>query len=259
MTEGHSTTRHRNEVHRMITFVGSGALAASAAEQAAEAANAWLGRYEAAQVDLGHVDTQTIYVQPPPDVQNAAAFPSFQHVITISYVEHLPAAPGQHRQAWREAPQRRTAASSWLKRLQQRLRARAGDQPALPEVRHPEGFVMRALRLPTTSNAAPQRALVSAATTWLSQRIARIATPDGDFRCRVMLTLITRAGGERRLLWCARLPAFSLDEQQQGLAAAYAQLTCLPLAAYPRASHLEVYLLEAGARLEQALAAMDCC
>ena len=46
---------------------------------------------------------------------------------------------------------------------------------------------------------------------------------------------------------------------QQGLAAALAHLARLPLAAYPVASHLEVYLLEAGARLEQAFAAMDCC
>jgi hypothetical protein len=241
---------NRNIAHRMMTFVGSDATAPGAAAQATDRANTWFASHDAANVEVQHMVTQTLYIAPPQDARDPQQAQGFHHVITINYVEYPPAGKAQVTRDEHTARRERIAAP-WLERVHHRLRTRRKDRAPQHVGPPAKGFVVHMWRLRKRMSAAERRAVVDEATVWLTQKVARIASPYEMNQCQVVLVLSTRDSGQRTILWQTKLSPFTIQERHEGLRAAHAQLVNLPLDAHPRAAHLEVCLMDVGEMMQQ--------
>jgi|GEM_PF-2650299 len=125
-----------------------------------------------------------------------------------------------------------------------RRRIRRWTKAATAVVKDRHGYAANAWPLSQPSTPQDLAQLATDVQAWLSTQIIDIATPYGFSQCWILLAL--RREGEHRQLWYENLRAFSRQETQAALQDAQQHLLSLPLADYPTATRLEVYLISLG-------------
>jgi len=136
-----------------------------------------------------------------------------------------------------------------LQQIRQRWHDYRLTRAATKVVTAGEGYAARTWPVPGRNADWPE--VHTTITDWLALQLSGTATPYGFSRYRIGLGLAALHGDQRTPLWSELLPAFTRSETSQGLAALGDRLHTLPLAEYPTATHVEVYVLSLGDILKQ--------
>ncbi len=145
----------------------------------------------------------------------------------------------------------------WIARLRHRRQQRMINRAAVQVVSEGQGVAARTWPLTPAIKPDKLGEIRVEAQAWLAANIAVAASPYGWSECSVLVALACSDNGQRRLLWKRVLPPFPKAEREQALVQADDQLAALPLAAFPAATQLELYLLDMGAVLRDAFATLD--
>ncbi len=145
----------------------------------------------------------------------------------------------------------------WVQRARYRWRWRKVAPAAVAVVQQGSGFVARTWPVPLTAASEGWAELLPDVLPWLTGQTAQLATPYGWSQASIMLALVHRPVAKRTLLWKAKLPLFERSEREKALTSAGTQLSAVPFADYPTATHLEVYLLDMGRILRHAFESIE--
>jgi len=141
----------------------------------------------------------------------------------------------------------------WTERVQQWFRWRHMDQKALAVVQRGQGVGVRTWPLTIPLAPAAQQAIRAEVRMWLTEQLAAAASPYGWSRCTIIIGLARKDGTVRTPLWKTLLPGWSKEQMEPCRAAVDEQLAALPLVDHPTATQLEVYLMDMGTILREAV------
>ena len=141
----------------------------------------------------------------------------------------------------------------WTERVQQWLRWRKMDDESTRCGTGGQGVGVRTWPLTLPLAPAAEQVIRAEVGAWLVEQLAGAASPYGWSRCTIIIGLARQDGTVRTPLWKTLLPGWSKAQLEQCTAAVDAQLAALPLADHPTATQLEVYLMDMGTILREAV------